>query len=154
MDPYGKHLYCSKIVEIYILCYREVEFTRALYQKMPSIQNYYMGFYIHSCPKMRYKGKLTPSYLLCPDTYHWIPIERCLGKLDVSKYSRLDEDQRAVDENTCTSEDIDGVKILYNRKLVLFKQYKRKFGGQELYDTIGRLVGKKCAKSLIFIDEH
>lgn len=30
-----------------------------------------MGFYIHSCPKMRYKGKLSGSYLLCPETYTW-----------------------------------------------------------------------------------
>ncbi|XP_044252983.1 arginyl-tRNA--protein transferase 1 isoform X2 [Tribolium madens] len=132
---------------------REVEFARTLHGKISTIDSYYMGFYIHSCPKMRYKGKLSPSYLLCPETYHWIPIEKSLGKLEVSKYSRLDKVE-AVDENLCTSRDVDEIKILYNRKLVLFKQYKRKFGGHDLFDTIGRLIGQKCAKSIIFIADN
>jgi hypothetical protein len=28
---------------------------------------YYMGFYIHTCPKMRYKAEYAPSELLCPE---------------------------------------------------------------------------------------
>ena len=53
---------------------------------------YYMGFYIHSCPKMRYKGQYFPSYLLCPETYSWVDISKCIPRLDKSKYSRLDDD--------------------------------------------------------------
>lgn len=58
-----------------------------------------MGFYIHSCPKMRYKGKYKPSYLLCPETYEWIPIELATPKLDRVKYSRLTDNPSAVDVN-------------------------------------------------------
>ena len=29
---------------------------------------YYMGFYIHTCHKMRYKAGYAPSELLCPET--------------------------------------------------------------------------------------
>ncbi|XP_063916965.1 arginyl-tRNA--protein transferase 1 isoform X2 [Zophobas morio] len=133
---------------------REVEFARSLHLKRPSIQNYYMGFYIHSCTKMRYKGKLTPSFLLCPETYHWIPIEKCLQKLEVSKYSRLDEDQAATDENVCSGSDLDEIKVIKNRKLILFRQFKLKYGGQELFNIIGQLVGQKCSKSLIFMGDH
>lgn len=50
---------------------KEIAFTRELQRKVPSLKYYYMGFYIHSCPKMRYKGKLNPSYLLCPETFSW-----------------------------------------------------------------------------------
>lgn len=32
----------------------------------PSLKYYYMGYYIHTCPKMRYKADYTPSELLCP----------------------------------------------------------------------------------------
>lgn len=32
----------------------------------PSLRYYYMGYYIHTCPKMRYKADYTPSELLCP----------------------------------------------------------------------------------------
>ena len=34
---------------------REIHFARCLQKSVPTIQSYYMGFYIHSCPKMRYK---------------------------------------------------------------------------------------------------
>ncbi|MGH0115833.1 UNVERIFIED_CONTAM: hypothetical protein FKN15_054189 [Acipenser sinensis] len=34
---------------------RELAFTRQLHEKAPRLRYYYMGFYIHSCSKMRYK---------------------------------------------------------------------------------------------------
>ncbi|GBO41815.1 hypothetical protein AVEN_228590-1, partial [Araneus ventricosus] len=41
---------------------------------------------------MRYKGHYVPSFLLCPETYTFQPIEKCKPLLDASKYSRLEED--------------------------------------------------------------
>ena len=32
---------------------------------------YYMGYYIHSCQKMRYKGDYQPQYFLDLDTFNW-----------------------------------------------------------------------------------
>lgn len=55
------------------------------------IEFYYMGFYIQSCPKMRYKGQYLPSELLCPETYNWVPVVKCEKALDENKYSRLNE---------------------------------------------------------------
>lgn len=49
---------------------------------------------------MRYKAKLTPSYLLCPEVYTWCSIEKCIPKLDASKYSRLNDDNSAVCRNS------------------------------------------------------
>lgn len=40
------------------VCYsycREIAFTRQLQIQSPKLSYYYLGFYIHSCPKMRYK---------------------------------------------------------------------------------------------------
>ncbi|KAL1263614.1 hypothetical protein QQF64_006353, partial [Cirrhinus molitorella] len=34
---------------------REIAFTRQLQQQSPKLTYYYLGFYVHSCPKMRYK---------------------------------------------------------------------------------------------------
>ncbi|XP_077883025.1 arginyl-tRNA--protein transferase 1 isoform X7 [Ictidomys tridecemlineatus] len=34
---------------------REIAFTRQLQEKTSQLRYYYMGFYIHSCPKMKYK---------------------------------------------------------------------------------------------------
>ena len=44
------------------------------------------------------QGQYSPSYLLCPETYNWIPIEQCRPKIDLSKYSRLDDSEEG---NTC-----------------------------------------------------
>lgn len=53
---------------------RELEFTQRLSKSSPLLKYYYMGFYIHNCPKMRYKGNLSSSYLLCPETYTWVTL--------------------------------------------------------------------------------
>lgn len=46
----------------------------------------YMGFYIHSCKKMRYKGDYYPSYLADPEEYTWYPLETCRPLLDKFHY--------------------------------------------------------------------
>lgn len=71
---------------------REIAFVRELHKTAPVIDAYYMGFYIHSCSKMRYKGQYTPSFLVCPETYSWIPIEKCRPLLDTNAYSRLEKE--------------------------------------------------------------
>lgn len=45
----------SHASDIPLLCCRELSYTRHLHTIEPSIEYYYMGFYIHSCPKMLYK---------------------------------------------------------------------------------------------------
>nr|VZI30476.1 unnamed protein product [Spirometra erinaceieuropaei] len=50
---------------------------------------YTMGFYIHSTDKMNYKGRFSSSYLACPESHTWYPIEKCRPLLNVNKYSRL-----------------------------------------------------------------
>nr|XP_028585885.1 arginyl-tRNA--protein transferase 1 isoform X2 [Podarcis muralis] len=74
---------------------REIAFTRQLHEKASDLCYYYMGFYIHSCPKMRYKGQYRPSDLLCPETYIWVPTEQCLPSLEHSKYCRFNQDLKA-----------------------------------------------------------
>ena len=71
----------------------EVAYTRMLHSLIPSLEIYSMGYYVHSCQKMRYKGQYSPSFLLCPETYRWQPIEKCLPKLDRSKYARLEDEE-------------------------------------------------------------
>ncbi|VDO88474.1 unnamed protein product [Heligmosomoides polygyrus] len=53
---------------------REIAFTRFVMQQHPLIKYYYMGYYIITCPKMRYKGKFRPSELLCDRTFQWVNV--------------------------------------------------------------------------------
>lgn len=48
----------------------------------PSLQYYYLGYYLHDCHRMRYKASFSPSELLCPTTYNWIDIASISHKLD------------------------------------------------------------------------
>ncbi|XP_066880598.1 arginyl-tRNA--protein transferase 1 isoform X22 [Kogia breviceps] len=80
---------------------REIAFTRQLHEKTSQLSYYYMGFYIHSCPKMKYKGQYRPSDLLCPETYVWVPIEQCLPSLENSKYCRFNQDPEAAHQRRC-----------------------------------------------------
>ncbi|KAI9738497.1 MAG: Arginyl-tRNA--protein transferase 1 [Claussenomyces sp. TS43310] len=48
---------------------------------------YMMGFYIHSCQKMRYKGDFHPQFILDPESYKWDPLDdQMKRRLDESKY--------------------------------------------------------------------
>ncbi|XP_076373979.1 arginyltransferase 1 isoform X3 [Tachypleus tridentatus] len=128
---------------------REIAFCRELHQEAPSICYYYMGFYIHSCPKMKYKGNYYPSFLLCPETYTWHPIEKCTPKLDVSKYSRFEEDG--------TKEDNDGVVnyeeilVLYKFKIMPYSFYRRirVTADDDEVHQYAKLVGKKCYSNIL-----
>lgn len=65
---------------------KEIEFCST--HKLPC---YYMGYYIHNCPKMRYKAEYRPSELLCPTSLRWYPLEsHCNEILDKYKFSPFD----------------------------------------------------------------
>ena len=54
------------IFEFTYLCmisHREIFFTRSLYQQCDKLRYYYMGFYIHTCTKMKYK--VSKLIILC-----------------------------------------------------------------------------------------
>ncbi|KAF2005121.1 arginine-tRNA-protein transferase 1 [Amniculicola lignicola CBS 123094] len=56
---------------------------------------YYMGYYIHSCPKMRYKGEYQPSYILDSESYEWNLINGDLRKLlDSKRYVSMARERR------------------------------------------------------------
>ncbi|XP_043911991.1 arginyl-tRNA--protein transferase 1 isoform X2 [Protopterus annectens] len=132
---------------------REIAFTRELHEKAANLSYYYMGFFIYSCPKMRYKGQYKPSDLLCPETYAWIPIEQCRPKLEHSKYSRLNSDQNTVDENAVS--DINNVHVLYKNRAMLYSMYTyrrlafRDSDEDELVKEYAGLVGKTCAQKML-----
>ena len=55
---------------------REIEWVREASRHCPTLRYYYMGYYIHDCPKMRYKGEYKPSYLRCGSTGKWCALDQ------------------------------------------------------------------------------
>ncbi|VDK41304.1 unnamed protein product [Taenia asiatica] len=92
---------------------REIAFVRHLHRTYGSVVpaytdfiQYYMGYYIHSCAKMRYKALYSPSFLLCPETYVWVPLEKCQRLLDRAKYTRF------TDANVEKASSVDVGKVV------------------------------------------
>ncbi|KAM6266064.1 arginyl-tRNA--protein transferase 1 isoform 3-T4 [Porphyrio hochstetteri] len=129
---------------------REIAFTRQLHEKAPELCFYYMGFYIHSCPKMRYKGQYRPSDLLCPETYVWTPIEQCLPLLEHSKYCRFNQDVKAVDEGRI--KELGRVRILHKRIMMPYSVYKKRRKGpsdEASVQQYASLVGQACSERML-----
>ncbi|XP_073210294.1 arginyl-tRNA--protein transferase 1 isoform X7 [Lepidochelys kempii] len=129
---------------------REIAFTRQLHEKASELCYYYMGFYIHSCPKMRYKGQYRPSDLLCPETYVWVPIEQCLPTLEHSKYCRFNQDLKAVDEG-CIKE-LGQVRVLHKRTVMPYSVYKKRWKGPSDETSVQQyasLVGQTCSERML-----
>jgi len=53
---------------------QEISLSVRLNKYLKSLKYYYLGFYIHSCSKMRYKAQYSPSDLLDPVSYIYIYI--------------------------------------------------------------------------------
>uniref|UniRef100_A0A1A7X973 Arginyl-tRNA--protein transferase 1 n=1 Tax=Iconisemion striatum TaxID=60296 RepID=A0A1A7X973_9TELE len=129
---------------------REIAFTRQLQKQSPKLSYYYLGFYIHSCPKMRYKGQYRPADLLCPETYVWVAIERCITRLDNSRYARLNQDSDAGD--AVALKDVGRVLVLYRRTAMPYAAYSRKRKGpsdEAVVQQYGSLVGQDCAERIL-----
>ena len=72
-------------------------------------QYYYMGFYIHSCAKMRYKGEYKPQYVLDPETYDWNPLDGELRQLlDTKSYVSLSRERRLKEAKAANDKDERG----------------------------------------------
>jgi arginine-tRNA-protein transferase len=132
----------------------EIAYTRKLTRLIPQLNRYYMDFYIHNTQKMKYKGNFSPSFLLCPETYQWQPIERCLVKLDQSKYARfVDKPEHEREE---VESYIDQTLLLVNKRPVSYVFLKALSLGKvdSKVTEYTRLVGKEVAfNALLFIPQ-
>lgn len=90
----------------------ELAMVRQLYINNSAFKYYCMGYYVHSCQKMRYKGQYFPSFLLCPESYCFVPIEVCRPKLDANKYARLNNDVT----------EPERVETWFNNSIILFQR--------------------------------
>ncbi|KAL6619145.1 hypothetical protein ACP70R_034284 [Stipagrostis hirtigluma subsp. patula] len=77
---------------------KEIDWVKTTQEHCPSLQYYYLGYYIHSCNKMRYKAAYRPSELLCPVRYEWVRYDLAKPLLDKSQYSVLSDFARVQDE--------------------------------------------------------
>lgn len=61
---------------------QEIAWVDAERARRPTLRHYYMGYYIHSCAKMRYKAAFVPSEMRCPETRVWVPAAQACGAIE------------------------------------------------------------------------
>lgn len=82
--------------------------------KQNKLVNYHIGFYVHECKKMHYKTRFKPAYLLCSETWKYVPLEVCLEKLKRKKYTRFSTNPNnkfSIYDQTPTMNDIDMLRV-------------------------------------------
>ncbi|KAH6971805.1 arginine-tRNA-protein transferase [Ilyonectria sp. MPI-CAGE-AT-0026] len=82
----------------------------ALYEIALSLEEgygwWYPGFYIHSCPKMRYKIDYSPQFILDPVALKWDPLDReVLDLLDKRPFVSLSQERLGV--SAAAIQDVD-----------------------------------------------
>lgn len=133
---------------------RELAFTRHLHSLCSDINYYYLGFYIHSCAKMRYKGQYDPSYLLCPETYTWHKLDDIRKKLEDQRYCRFAETGI---EDKDGIVDLDSVLVLHQRSVMSYADYQKKKkktkkpgnSDRDAVNLYAQLAGMTCARRIL-----
>ena len=129
---------------------REIAFNQELYQRNPALRYYYMGYYVHDCPKMNYKRHYDSASILCPVTHEYIPLDHARLKLDVDKYCRLSDNQSY--QETFTDEDLDKVRVRTNDgREMEYGQYRSSSGTHydNLVKSYLRMVGRNTSRRML-----
>jgi arginine-tRNA-protein transferase len=68
---------------------------------------YYMGYYIHSCAKMKYKNDYRPQYFLDVENWDWDPMDgAALALLDRNHYVSMSKFRETTATTTENNEDV------------------------------------------------
>ena len=99
---------------------------------------------------MWYKGQYSPSFLLCPESYQYIPIETCRPKLDASQYARLNDEATPPEDVTTW---LDKCLILSQQTIMPYAIYKALAGmrEEEKVTEYACFVGPAVASRMVLV---
>eukprot|EP00826_Nyctotherus_ovalis_P038748 TRINITY_DN3649_c0_g1_i6.p1 TRINITY_DN3649_c0_g1~~TRINITY_DN3649_c0_g1_i6.p1 ORF type:complete len:581 (+),score=165.95 TRINITY_DN3649_c0_g1_i6:131-1873(+) len=133
---------------------REIEYISNIREKYsPGFEYYYLGYYIQDCVKSIYKGEYFPSYLLCPETYTWVPLEEVRKKIEEKGYARLaGEEVKMIEDMNFTKEAVlevaSKVAVLTSNEVISFSRFRNDF--KKILMTIISKLGKGLIKNLVW----
>ena len=121
-DPDLMKLELGKLSALYEIDFVSKNRNTAKYS-LDDFKYYYMGYYIHDCQKMRYKGEYKPSELRCPTTGKWVSLDdgKTREKLDAHSFtlvSDVDEDDDTNDEKVSMKEEEKDERELFGSQIV------------------------------------
>ncbi|KAG0142472.1 hypothetical protein CROQUDRAFT_662482 [Cronartium quercuum f. sp. fusiforme G11] len=134
-EPSLAHLSLGKISAL-----RELAWVQTWMQPSRPFEYYFLGFYIHSCPKMKYKAEYQPSDLLNPATERWYPLLSCLSKTNQLTF----EPSQTPDE-----------RVLFNRKAESHFEsgHDIEFSIEELTEITRDVLGKELSSKVYLVNQ-
>lgn len=127
---------------------KEIEFISVLNKYLSSpIDYYFMGFYVQSCQKMKYKAEYAPSQLLCPVSYNFTYLtRRVIELIEETKGAKLVENETDAIENEMknsfglSNEELNVLyrisKLMYNDAEYKTSEFIEKYIRKEYRDNI------------------
>jgi len=131
---------------------REIEWVQNIAKECPNLKYYYLGFYIHSCQKMKYKGKYKPSDLLCPENFQWVPLSECIPKLEKWKYSRFVDKEPLLLSQEQKEKIAEKMPLYYQQKIITISSLQpkqRKIVNSNLVEFLD-LIGARLALNILY----
>ncbi|KAL9654592.1 hypothetical protein ABK040_006655 [Willaertia magna] len=133
---------------VYSVCHETEMTAKVCRDGFPNFKYMYLGFYIHSCKKMRYKGEYSPSEILCQETYTWVPLdEKLTSRLEKEKYFQFNESLPSIRNDPIPEND--GLLFFFNRQAIPYSIISSVLPiKQETKDNIElfkKIFGKKLA---------
>lgn len=116
---------------------REVSLAREIREAgAMEMSSLYMGFYIYSCPKMRYKGDYSPSYLADPETFKWFPLESCISLLQEYNYACFSQPSHSSKESELEdSEELEATDPIFDDVKILARSEEGKLITKPIKET-------------------
>ncbi|KAG1806931.1 arginine-tRNA-protein transferase [Suillus plorans] len=125
-----------------------------------------MGFYIHSCQKMKYKGGYSPSYLADPEKFTWFPLADCIPQLEKFRYAAFVHPEHSLEGPQdpgegppvrVSEELLDEVMVIYSMQqgaisiipINLSHQWNDEYNREEILSCVNAL-GDELAREIIF----
>ncbi|KIJ57214.1 hypothetical protein M422DRAFT_238806 [Sphaerobolus stellatus SS14] len=142
---------------------REAALAREIRQAgIEAMHSLYMGFYVHNCPKIRYKGDYSPSYLLDPEEYIWFPFQQCTELLSKHRYVCFSRPEILFDENPgpqevedIPPEELQEVLVFEMRKMavapVMESTYWAKKASRELLLQAIKGLGSDISRRVVLV---
>eukprot|EP00762_Andalucia_godoyi_P005791 ANDGO_06953.mRNA.1 Arginyl-tRNA--protein transferase 1 len=107
---------------------------------------FYLGYYIHGCPKMQYKAGYSPSDLLCPVTLHWVPAELWRDQICANKFCRLDKGHE--EDAASRQKPISRTEILSQRVLVHLPRAVETWTVANVLSAVSKPAGEKIVAAI------
>ena len=134
---------------------REIEYALKIQEiYYPALQYYNLGYCIMDCVKSVYKSEYCPSYLLCPETYTWVALEKVIDKIKEKGYTRLaDKEVNIIDDMNFSKEEISNIMkscmMIFSDNIEPFEDLTESF--LSIAEVIIMKLGKSMMKNTVWI---